>query len=129
MNKQTAYPPAGSIVSVGTHLFYRHKGIVSDRWHNGEPLVISCSARAGGVVEEPWTVFAQDGAVRVDQRLDTLEATQAIHRARRLSGKPYDVFAWNCEHLITAVRGQPPHSPQLAVTLVIGFVALIASSA
>jgi len=39
----------GMAVSIPTFLIYRHKGIVSDHWHNGKPMIISNSARAGGV--------------------------------------------------------------------------------
>jgi hypothetical protein len=54
---QVQRPAPGSIVSVPAYILFRHKGIVSDRWHGGKPMVISNSARAGGVAEEPWDVF------------------------------------------------------------------------
>jgi len=107
------------VVSVPIFLFYRHKGIVSDRWHGGKPMVISTSARSGGVREEPWDVFAQGHVVTVDGYLGGLPSYEVLRRARSLIGAQYDVLVRNCEHLVTNVHGIKPQSSQVALTFAI----------
>ena len=46
------YAP-GAIVTI-FHGFYNHYAIVSDRCHDGKPMLISLSARTGTVAEESW---------------------------------------------------------------------------
>jgi hypothetical protein len=104
------------VVSIPTFLIYRHKGIVSDRWHNGKPMIISNSARAGRVCEEPWDVFAEGHAVAGDGYPGGLPNYEVIGRARLLIGTQYDLFNWNCEHFVTKAHGLKPQSPQVAVT-------------
>ena len=114
-----SWPQPGMVVSVPIFLFYRHKGIVSDRWHGGKPMVISTSFRSGGVREEPWDVFAQGLVVTVDGYLGDLPSWKVVRRARSLIGAKYDVLARNCEHLVTYVHGLKPQSSQVALTFAI----------
>ena len=117
----------GTIVSVSTYFFYRHKGTVSDRWYKGKPMVISSSARTGQVREEPWDVFSQHGTVLVEGYPGKLPPNEVIQRARDRIGSPYRLLDGNCEHLVAHAHGLEPRSPQLAVTLlllVVGGLAL-----
>lgn len=114
-----SWPQSGMVVSVPIFLFYRHQGIVSDRWHDAKPMVISASSRSGGVHEEPWDVFAQGLAVTVDGYPGGLPSHEVLRRARSLIGTQYDVLARNCEHLVTYVHGLKPQSLQVALTFVI----------
>jgi len=113
------WPRAGVVVSVPILLFYRHKGIVSDQWCHGKPMVISTSARSGGVREEPWDVFAQGSVVMVDGYPGNLPGWEVVHRARSLIGTQYDLLTKNCEQFVTFVHGLKPQSTQLALTVVI----------
>ena len=113
------WPEPGTVVSVPIFLLYRHTGIVSDRWHSGKPMVISTSARSGGVYEEPWDVFTQGSVVTVDGCPGNLPSWEVVHRARSLIGTRYDLLSKNCEQFVTFVHGLKPHSTQLALTVVI----------
>lgn len=113
------YPLPGSVISIPFLLVYRHLGIVSDRWHGGKPMVISNSARRGGVYEEPWDVFAQKQSVTVENADSTLPPSRAVSRARSRIGTPYDAITWNCEHLVGHARGLRPSSPQVLATLAV----------
>jgi hypothetical protein len=113
------WPEAGTVVSIPIALFYRHKGIVSDQWHGGKPMVFSTSARSGAVREESWDTFAQNRVVAVDGYPGNLSSLEVVRRARLLIGAPYDVLAKNCEHFVTHVHGLKPQSPQVAFTVLI----------
>lgn len=49
MKRTQTWPSPGNVVSVPAYIIFRHKGIVSDRWYGGKPMVISNSARAGAM--------------------------------------------------------------------------------
>lgn len=104
----------GTVVSVWVFPFFRHKGIVSDRFSGNKPMVISNSARVGGVAEEPWDLFAAGQPVHVDGYPSNLPSWTAVHRARALIDAKYDPFTWNCEHLTSYAHGLVPQSPQIA---------------
>jgi|SRR5581483_965198 len=121
------WPRPGAIVSVPIFLGFHHKGIVSDRWYRGKPMVISASARTREVREEPWDTFTGGRDVTVERNPEFLEGMRIVYRARSRIGTPYDLFAFNCEHLVSYSLGRQPQSPQLAVTalvLVVGLIAL-----
>lgn len=124
------WPAAGTIVSVPAYVIFRHKGIVSDRWYGGKPMVISNSARAGGVAEEPWDVFTSSQAWKEESNPGKLTSWEVLHRARSTPPKSYNAFTWNCESFVAYCHGLPPASPQLAVALAIALVsaAIIARS-
>jgi hypothetical protein len=113
----------GTVVSVPFLGVFRHKGIVSDRFHNGAPMVISNSPNAGGVTEEPWDVFASGNQVTVEGYPSNLPPCTVVQRARARIGSRYQLFNWNCEHLVLYAHGQQPATPQVAavVTLAILF--------
>lgn len=114
-----AWPVPGTVVSVPIFVIYRHKGIVSDRWYNGKPMIISNSGRFGGVAEEPWDVFAQGRPVTAERFSGTTPLHQVVSRARSLIGTQYNLYDWNCEHLVTYAYGLKPHSQQVTTTLAI----------
>jgi len=120
----------GTAVSVWVFPFFRHKGIVSDRFFGDNPMVLSNSARARGVAEEPWDVFASGQHVLVEGYPGSLAPSAVVHRARSLVGTKYDLFDWNCEHLISYAHGLVPKSPQVAIViaaaLIVGLVAFAA---
>lgn len=116
------WPIPGTIVSVPAYVIFRHKGIVSDRWCGGKPMVISNSARAGGVAEEPWDVFTSGQPWEEEGNSERLTSWEVLYRARSAAPRPYNVFTWNCESFVAYCNGLPPASPQLALTLAIAFV-------
>lgn len=121
----TSWPHPGSVVSVPIFLGYRHLGIVSDRFSNGKPMIISNSSRAGGTKEETLETFSQGRPVRIDQASDDLRAFEIVQRARSRLGSPYDLLSWNCEHLVAYARGLTPSSPQILGTLAFAALGLM----
>jgi hypothetical protein len=120
----------GTVVSIWVFPFFRHRGIVSDRFVNYEPMVISSSARAGGVVEETWSTFAAGQRVYVEDYPSDLPPWVVVQRARSLVGVKYNLLNANCEHLAAYAHGGAPDSPQVAfvvaVSLVAGLLAIVA---
>lgn len=124
------WPAPGTVVSVPAYVFFRHKGIISDRWYGGKPMVISNSARTGGVAEEAWEVFTSGQAWKEEGHPGKLTSWEVLYRARSAGHRPYNAFTWNCESFVAYCHGLPLASPQLAVALVVALVgaALIARS-
>lgn len=123
-NFRQQWPAPGNVVYINTHVFFRHKGIVSDRWHNGKPMVISNSARRGGTYEESWDDFAQGRTVYKEGNPSQLPAWHVLANARAcIQRKPYDLLGWNCESMVTYAFGLRPASPQLATVAVLGICA------
>lgn len=90
-------------------------------------MVISNSARAGCVAEEPFSVFLSGReVVPVEQLRTELPVWHILARAREMIGqKPYDLFFWNCQQFVRYAYGLKPESPQLRnVATVLGSVAL-----
>jgi hypothetical protein len=119
-------PPPGTLVSVPVLWIWRHRGIVSERFCDGKPMVISNSARAGGLTEEPWDAFAAGQPITVEGYPGRLQPHLVLHRARSLITKSYDLLTWNCDHFTSYAHGLEPRSPQLAATAAVGMFALIA---
>jgi hypothetical protein len=120
----------GTVVSIWVFPFFRHRGIVSDRFSGDKPMVLSNSARAGGVAEEPWDAFAAGQHVFVEGYPSSLPPSAVLYRARSLVGTKYHLLGWNCEHLVNHAHGLAPKSPQVAIiiaaALIAGLVALAA---
>lgn len=106
------FPPAGTAVAVSFG-FYRHVGIVSDRMLDGVPLVISASKRRGLTAEEPWAEFCGGRAVTTLAIETELPAVEVLARARSCLGRRWDLFFWNCEHMVRFAYGLPHQSPQV----------------
>lgn len=121
------YPTPSTPVYVWVGLV-RHLGIVSDRWWNGEPLVISHSLRRGGTFEEPWSVFHGGRPVHVAGEKSNLAPWVVLARARSWIGqKSWSLFL-NCEHHVRHALGLEPASPQLRGALsILAGVALLAA--
>jgi hypothetical protein len=113
------WPKPGTIVSVPAYVFFRHKGIVSDRWSGGKPMVISTSARLGHGAEELWDVFSSGQQWSDDGYPGALQPWQVLERARALLNKAYDPFTWNCDMFVLACHGLRAVSLQLVVALAV----------
>lgn len=120
----TRWPTPGSVVSVPAYLFLRHRGIVSDSFHNGKPMVISNSARTGGVMEESWDTFTSGQPCKVEDRPSQLDVREVLNRARMPPQTRYNVFNWNCESFVAYCYGLPPSSPQLAVLMLVALAGI-----
>lgn len=112
----------GTVVSVPFLGVFRHKGIVSDRFHNGEPMVISNSPNAGGVTEQPWDRFASGNQVTVEGYPSNLPPRTVVQRARERIASRYQLFNWNCEHLASYAHGQQAASPQVAAVVALAIL-------
>ena len=109
------WPTPGSIISVPAYVLLRHKGIVSDRWYGGKPMVISASARVGHGAEEPWDVFTSGQQWAYEGYPGSLQPWEVLQRARALLTKAYDLFAWNCDTFAYASHGIAKVSPQVVM--------------
>lgn len=112
--------PAGTLISTPTHLVYRHYGIVTEHG-----MVISNSARCGGVAEETLAAFCNGKIWRIEPRPSDLPWWIVLARARSEIGRPYDLFSWNCESFYTNCYGLRPHSHQVTVSVLIAALAVL----
>jgi len=124
----TAYPPAGTVIFVVTWGVFKHKGIVSDRWWNGKPMVLANSPRSG-VVEQSWDEFVgSQEAFILNGFISNLPVLLVMQRARALLGRPYELFNYNCDHYVNEAHGRPVVSEQLGViAAVVGLMGVAAA--
>jgi hypothetical protein len=119
----------GTVVYVWFGIF-RHKGIVTNRWWNGYPMVIANSWTTNGVAEIPWSDFAGTEMVFVEGYPSNLRPHQVLENARSMIGHRYDAVQSNCEHFVCLCHGLEPYSPQLAgVVIAAAVVAALAVAA
>lgn len=112
----------GSVVKVFCGYYY-HYGVITGCDYVGNPLVVSSSKSHGKVIEEPIHTFSAGKSVKTVNMNGPYDGQDAALRARRMIGKPYDLFRSNCEHFVRAVKGLTPISPQLlAVPLIAGIL-------
>jgi len=90
-----------------------HIGIVSDQRADGVPMVISNSLRAGGVAEEPLSVFQGHHPLVPVAQPAVLPAWYVLSRARQMLGTRWNLLTWNCEHFVYWTHGLESKSPQL----------------
>lgn len=112
-------PRPGTIVRVPVGLF-THRGIVSDRWYGGLPMVISNSRRRRMVAEEPWETFANGGKVSIEGYPSDLSPAVVLVRARSRLGEAWDLLTFNCEHFVEIAHGRKPQSRQLQAAVALG---------
>lgn len=108
-----------------SHGIYDHVGLVSDRRVGGELAVISHSADAGGVVEEPLSVFAGTRTFYIDGYPGQLPWFEVMARARSGWPKFYSLFGFNCEHFVRYAHGLPVESPQIRAWMSMGVLGLV----
>ena len=113
--------PAGTLISVPTHLFYRHFGIVTARG-----TVISKSARNGGAREESLAEFCSGKQWKIEPRPSDLPWWAVLNRARQLMTQPYNLITWNCESFVAACYGLPPRSDQVTLSVLVALAGVIA---
>lgn len=114
-----AHISAGTLISVPTHLMYRHFGIVTARG-----TVISNSIRSGSGREESFAEFSGGKIWRIEPRPSDMPWREVLARARTLMGRRYNLFTWNCECFVKSCYGLPPSSDQLALSLLVGFAGI-----
>ena len=118
------YPPAGTVIWVRAYLVFKHRGIVTDSWLGGKPVVITNSP-SDGVIEQSWDEFSSGQTPMVeDDFLPTLPVREVIARARSLLGRTYDVLGFNCDHFVNFAHGKPVTSYQLLAAVGIAALAL-----
>jgi len=108
------WPASGTIVSVPFLIVFRHLGIISDRRHQGKPMVISNSPWSGGVSEQPWGMFTGGFDVALAGYPSNLPPYEVLRRARSQIGTRYSLLTWNCDHFVRYAHGLASESPQLA---------------
>ncbi|RYX92904.1 MAG: hypothetical protein EOO28_20405 [Comamonadaceae bacterium] len=98
-------------------LIYWHVGIVTEKWEDGEQVVISCSGARKMVVEERMGIFSLGLPIVEKQFASHLPVSTVLARAREKLGKSYRLLDWNCEHFVCYAFDVPPSSPQLALAV------------
>ena len=88
-------------------------------------MVISNSARAGGIAEEPWDAFTSGQPSLLEHQPAHTPAWQVLARARNAPNSAYNAISWNCETFVAYCYGLPHRSPQLVAVLLLGAVALL----
>lgn len=130
INNPIAFNPKlhrpGTVFST-SRLLYRHYGILTGRFINGVPTVISNSGEGGMVVEEPITKFQGIGDLQVVGYIGSLPQDVVIARARAKLGSRYSLINWNCEHFVRYAHGLKQESPQLVVAVSLFAVMLVIS--
>ena len=115
----------GSPVKIGRRV-YHHYAIVSDRLHDGKPMLISLSYRTGSVAEEPWDEVVRGRSVRRSDLTSKFDAGEVLARARaRIGNTRYNLLKNNCEHFVRDVMGLPARSRQVEHAAGIGVTALL----
>ena len=105
---------------------YHHYAIVSDRLHDGKPMLISLSYRTGSVMEEPWDEVARGSSVQLSNLQSSLDAGEVVARARaRIGNVRYNLLKNNCEHFVRDVLGLPARSRQVEHAAGVGVSALL----
>lgn len=120
-----SWPTLGTIVFAPFLGVFRHKGIVSNRWWNGKPMVIANSQVTRGVAEVTWDAFAAGQQVFVEGYPSSLSPLEVLYNARCLIGQPYNILQSNCEHFVYRCHGQQPNSPQVAAVAVVAALGLL----
>jgi hypothetical protein len=119
------WPPPGTVIFIWFLGIFRHKGIVSDLWWNGKPMVIANSWDRHGVAEISWDAFAGNQQVFVDGYPSDLSPPEVLYNARSMIGDRYDALLSNCEHFVCKCHGLEPHSPQAAAVVFVAAIAAI----
>ncbi len=119
------WPAPGTIVYTLFLGVFRHKGVVSNRWWNGKPMVIANSLATRGVAEVTWDDFTAGQQGFVEGYPSNLSPLEVLYNARCMIGQPYNVASFNCEHFVAACHGQQPSSPQVVTVVVLAAVGLL----
>ena len=103
---------------------YEHYAIVSDRIHNGLPMLISLSRRTGTVLEEAWEACTGGRKVVLSEDQGRLAPYQVLAQARSMIGRvEWDFPRLTCEHFARWTHGLKVESKQLKTA--VGLIAAI----
>lgn len=103
----------GAIIKIRMSAYY-HYAVVSDRYYNGKPMLISLSARQGTVCEEDWDYCVGDRKVVLSDVQGGMHPQQVVHRARSQIGViKYNLLGRNCEHFARWVHELKVESKQV----------------
>ncbi len=120
-----SYPAPGTVVWIRAYLLFRHKGIVSDRWCDGKPLVIT-NDPVRGVIEQTWEEFCAGQTPQVEGYPSRLPYHEVLQRARSRLGERYHLFDFNCDQLKNYAHALPALSEQVQIVAVTAAIAGVA---
>lgn len=126
--------PAGTVVEVAVKvglITVRHPGLVTDAiGHDGLPTVINASKRRDRLhTEESWSSFTEGASATIVPMGAMVSVPEMLRRARADLGRPWNLFAANCEHAIARWRGLHETSPQLVAGVAITLTAIVVVAA
>lgn len=126
--------PPGTVVSVKVTvgpMTVEHPGLVTDsRGPDGLPTVINASKRRDRRhTEETWSSFTEGAVATVVPMPSAVPVPEMLRRARADLGRPWDLFAANCEHAIARWRGLRETSPQLVAGVALTFATVLVVTA
>lgn len=83
---------------------YEHLALISDRFYQGKPMLISNTYRNGTVAEEPWDTVVEGRSYKVLPIFSQEPEYQILSRARMAIGNvKYSLSSYNCEHFVSEV--------------------------
>lgn len=102
----------GALISIDMGA-YDHVGLVTNRFIEGMPTIISLSETHNTVVEQSWYEAVENRKVKLYSEQGVIDPSHAITRARAYLGKLRWSFFYNCEHFARAVHGLEVKSIEL----------------
>jgi hypothetical protein len=105
----------GTVIEVCYPIF-KHYAVVSDRYVDGHPTLISLSRRSNTVTEEPWRQATQGRRINISPIHGRLPGHIVVANARACIGAEqlrWNLLTSNCEHFVRLVHGLPVQSDQV----------------
>lgn len=103
----------GDVISIRFAGVLRHYGVVTQRG-----TVLSNSRLHGGVTEQSLAAFAAGRAVSRHRSVGSGDDLAVEARARRLTGRSYDLTGANCVHFVRHAHRRKPTPLQVGRALV-----------
>lgn len=104
---------------------YEHWALVSDKFSDGKPMLISNSWRNGTVREESWDQVVGNKPYKVHKIQSTKPVEYILSRARSaISRVKYSLTHYNCEHFVREVITGTAKSDQVRKAIGISGLAL-----
>lgn len=123
-----SYQP-GAVIRVRRSLGVYHYGIVDQYIWGGRGQMVVHNTKGKGVEFTSISEFAAGQRIEIVSVPQYWSADTILKRAKSQLGKPYDLFAANCEHfvnwVVTGVKKSDQLSFGVTATVLIGCLALV----
>ena len=100
---------------------YKHWALVTDKFHEGKPMLISNTMRNGTVREEPWDQVVGANKYKIHFVRTNIPKKFLLERARSaINNVKYNLLDYNCEHFVNDIISGKANSVQVRSVLTIG---------